>query len=145
MGEVVGGVGWVRVGVQSSLGGEMRWCAECDKAPAKILAYHWPGVPNLGDVTRIDWYSVPPVDVLTGGSPCQDLSTAGKRKGMRPGTRSGLWASMCDAIEILRPRLVVWENVRGALSAEAQADSDLEPCPRSEEHTSELQSLMRIS
>lgn len=58
---------------------------------------------------------------------CQDVSTAGKRAGMRAGTRSGLWASMCDAIDILRPELVVWENVRGAHSSEA--DSSLEPCP----------------
>ena len=58
---------------------------------------------------------------------CQDVSTAGKRAGMRAGTRSGLWASMCDAIEILRPQLVVWENVQGVLSSEA--DSAMEPCP----------------
>ena len=58
---------------------------------------------------------------------CQDVSTAGKRAGMRAGTRSGLWASMCDAIDILRPRLVIWENVRGVLSS--KADSNLEPCP----------------
>lgn len=68
-----------------------------------------------------------PVDIITGGSPCQDLSHAGKRKGMKAGTRSGLWASMCDAIDIIRPALVVWENVRGALSAEATA-GDVESC-----------------
>ena len=58
---------------------------------------------------------------------CQDVSTAGKRAGMRAGTRSGLWSSMCDAIDILHPRLVIWENVRGVLSS--KADSNLEPCP----------------
>lgn len=68
-----------------------------------------------------------PVDVITGGSPCQDLSHAGKRAGMKAGTRSGLWASMCDAIDIIRPSLVIWENVRGALSAEA-TPGDLESC-----------------
>ena len=115
------------MGVQSVLGGAMSWCAENDKAASKILAHHWPDVPNLGDVTKVDWATVPKVDVITGGSPCQDLSHAGKRAGMKAGTRSGLWASMCDAIEIIRPRLVVWENVRGALSAEA--DSGMEPCP----------------
>lgn len=78
-------------------------------------------------MTKVDWASVPRVDVITGGSPCQDLSHAGSRKGMKAGTRSGLWASMCDAIEIIRPSLVVWENVRGALNAEA--DSGMEPCP----------------
>lgn len=103
------------------------WVAEFDAAPSRILAQRFPDVPNLGDVTAVDWAAVEPVDIITGGSPCQDLSHAGKRAGMRAGTRSGLWASMCDAIEIIRPRLVVWENVRGALSAEA--DSAVEPCP----------------
>jgi len=103
------------------------WVAEFDAAPSRILAQRFPGVPNLGDVTQVDWASLEPVDIITGGSPCQDLSHAGKRAGMRAETRSGLWASMCDAIEIIRPRLVVWENVRGALSAEA--DSAVEPCP----------------
>jgi DNA (cytosine-5)-methyltransferase 1 len=103
------------------------WLAEFDAAPSRILEQRFPGVPNLGDVTAVEWSAVEPVDVITGGSPCQDLSHAGKRAGMRAGTRSGLWASMCDAIEIIRPRLVVWENVRGALSAEA--DSAVEPCP----------------
>lgn len=121
------GYGGLGMGVQSVLGGEMAWCAEFDKAPSKILAHHWPDVPNLGDVTKVDWATAPKVDVITGGSPCQDLSHAGKRAGMKAGTRSGLWASMCDAIDIIRPRLVVWENVRGALSAEAT--SAVEPCP----------------
>lgn len=127
-GEMFAGYGGLGMGVQSVLGGEMAWCAEFDKAPSKILAHHWPDVPNLGDVTKVDWATVPKVDVITGGSPCQDLSHAGKRAGMKAGTRSGLWASMCDAIDIIRPKLVVWENVRGALSAEA--DSAMEQCPR---------------
>jgi DNA (cytosine-5)-methyltransferase 1 len=126
-GEMFAGYGGLGMGVQSVLGGEMAWCAEFDAAPSKILAHHWPTAPNLGDVTKVDWTNVPKVDVITGGSPCQDLSHAGKRAGMKAGTRSGLWASMCDAIDIIQPRLVVWENVRGALSAEA--DSALEPCP----------------
>ncbi len=67
-----------------------------------------------------------PVDVLTGGSPCQDLSHAGKRAGMAKGTRSNLWVAMREAIAVLRPSLVVWENVRGAYSA--AADSAVEPC-----------------
>jgi DNA (cytosine-5)-methyltransferase 1 len=103
------------------------WVSEFDAAPSRILAQRFPGVPNLGDVTKVDWAAVEPVDIITGGSPCQDLSHAGKRAGMRSGTRSGLWASMCDAIDIIRPRLVLWENVRGALSATATA-GDVELC-----------------
>ena len=129
--------GGLEMGVQSVLGGELAWYSEYEppseknprpsQAAARIMAHHHPGVPNLGDITQIDWRATAPVDVLTGGSPCQDVSTSGKRVGMRAGTRSGLWASMCDAIEILRPQLVVWENVQGVLSSEA--DSAMEPCP----------------
>ena len=126
-GELFAGYGGLGLGVQSVLGGELAWTSEFAAAPSRVLAHHWPDVPNLGDITQIDWTTVPPVDILTGGSPCQDLSHAGRRAGMRPGTRSGLWSSMARAIDVLRPHLVVWENVRGALSAEA--DSGLEPCP----------------
>ena len=136
-GALFAGYGGLEDGVQSVIGGVLAWYSEYEppseknprpsQAAARIMAYHHPGVPNLGDITQIDWHKAAPVDVLTGGSPCQDVSTAGKRAGMRAGTRSGLWASMCDAIDILRPELVVWENVRGAHSSEA--DSSLEPCP----------------
>jgi DNA (cytosine-5)-methyltransferase 1 len=90
---------------------------------AKILARHWPTVPNLGDITKVDWQAVlaehGPVDVLTGGFPCQDVSSAGKRAGLTADSRSGLWAHYARAIHELRPRLVVIENVEGLLSAEA--------------------------
>lgn len=127
IGSLFSGVGGLDLGVMEALGGTVAWHAEFEEAPSRILAHHWPDVPNLGDVTRVDWSQVEPVDVICGGSPCQDVSMAGARKGMRAGTRSGLWASMCDAIETIRPALVVWENVRGALSA--GADSNVEPCP----------------
>ena len=97
------------------------------QAPSMILARHWPDVPNHGDITKIDWSQVEPVDILTGGFPCQDVSHAGKRAGLGANTRTGLWGRMADAIEALRPRLVIAENVRGLLSA--KAESDVEPCP----------------
>ncbi len=126
-GALFAGYGGLELGVQSVLGGHLSWYAEIDPAPSRVMAHHYPDVPNLGDVTKVDWTTVEPVDVLTGGTPCQDLSHAGKRKGMTDGTRSNLWVEMREAIAVLRPRLVAWENVRGALSA--SADSDLEPCP----------------
>jgi DNA (cytosine-5)-methyltransferase 1 len=126
-GALFAGYGGLELGVQSVLGGHLSWYAEIDQAPSRVMAHHYPHAPNLGDVTRVDWTTVEPVDVLTGGTPCQDLSHAGKRKGMTDGTRSNLWVEMREAIAVLRPRLVVWENVRGALSA--SADSALEPCP----------------
>lgn len=126
-GALFAGYGGLELGVQSVIGGHLSWYAEIDPAPSRVMAHHYPDVPNLGDVTKVDWTTVEPVDVLTGGTPCQDLSHAGKRKGMTDGTRSNLWVEMREAIAVLRPRLVAWENVRGALSA--SADSDLEPCP----------------
>ena len=106
---------------------DTRWVADVDAGPSRILARHWPDAPNLGDITRIDWTAVEPVDVIAGGTPCQDLSNAGHRAGMRPGTRSGIWESMAHAIKEIAPNVVVWENVTGARSAAAY--SRLEPGP----------------
>ncbi|WP_234340421.1 DNA cytosine methyltransferase [Streptomyces sp. TP-A0875] len=176
--------------VCSVLDASMAWHCQYDpddrrQYAARILAEHWPDVPNHGDVTAVDWSEVEPVDVLTAGFPCQDVSLAGKRAGVigdtvvpagallcgncrwgdhdlttceaaSPsgavpsrlsgmaaaavaelnardlddpagpppervirGTRSGLWFHVARAISILRPRLVVIENVRGLLSAKA--------------------------
>ena len=126
VGSLFSGYGGLDSGVALALDAEPIWFSEFDKAPSAILAHHYPAVPNLGDITKIDWATVARPDIITGGSPCQDMSHAGKRMGMKAGTRSGLWSNMLDAITALRPQLVVWENVRGALSAEA--DSQLEPC-----------------
>lgn len=111
--------------VEAVTGAKTAWVSDIDKGACKILA-HRTDAPNLGDLTRIDWSTVEPVDIITGGFPCQDLSHAGKRAGMADGTRSGLWSYMCEAIRIIRPRLVVAENVRGLLSAEALRP--VEPC-----------------
>jgi DNA (cytosine-5)-methyltransferase 1 len=127
MGSLFAGYGGIELALSSVLDAHPAWFVEFDKAPSKVLANHWPDVPNHGDVTKIDWTTVEPVDIITGGSPCQDLSHAGKRAGMTEGTRSNLWVQMREAINVIRPRLVVWENVRGAFSA--PADSALEPCP----------------
>lgn len=127
IGSLFSGYGGLDAAVVSVLGGDVAWHVEFDKAPSAALAHRFPGVPNYGDVTAVDWATVEPVDILTGGFPCQDLSTAGKRRGLRPGTRSGLWEQMAYAIDQLRPRLVVVENVRGLLSA--YAHSDVESCP----------------
>lgn len=127
VGSLFSGYGGLDLAVESATGAQPAWFVEFDDAPSKILAHHWPDVPNYGDVTAVDWATVPRVDILTGGTPCQDLSAAGKRAGMTEGTRSNLWVNMREAINIIRPRLVVWENVLGALSATATSDSDMEP------------------
>lgn len=146
IGSLFSGYGGLDMGVQAAIGGEVAWHVEYEAAPSKILAYHWPDVPNYGDITQVDWSAVEPVDVLTGGFPCQDLSLAGRRAGMRTGTRSGLWADYLKAIDVLRPQLVVIENVRGLLSG--CAESDLESCPgcvgESDEHRPVLRALGRV-
>src|SRR5690625_3867989 len=130
IGSLFSGYGGLDMAAQQVLGGRVAWFSEFDLAPSKILAHHWPDVPNLGDITATDFTQVEQVDVITGGFPCQDVSHAGRRAGLiRDGegrTRSGLWGEMLRAIDTLRPRMVVAENVRGLLSA--QADSDVEPC-----------------
>ena len=125
IGSLFSGMGGLDMATAEVFGASVAWHVEFDAAPSKILAHHWPHVPNFGDVTAVDWAAVEPVDIITGGSPCQDLSHAGKRAGMTEGTRSNLWVAMREAIAVLRPSYVVWENVRGALSAAAA--SELEP------------------
>ena len=90
------------------------WVSEIDPHASRVLRDRFPYSPNLGDMTRIDWTSAPGVDVLMGGTPCQDLSVAGRRAGMSEGTRSGLWSHMYRAAEELNPNVVIWENVAGA-------------------------------
>ena len=118
IGSLCSGYGGLDLAVMAALGGSVAWHAEIDPDAARVLAHHWPDVPNLGDLTKCDWTAVEPVDVLTAGFPCQDVSHAGKRAGIRPGTRSGLWAHVAYAIDALRPPLVVIENTGGLLSAE---------------------------
>lgn len=126
-GEMFAGYGGLALAVSSVFGAKTSWLCEVDKYASKVLEHRFPDVPNLGDVTAIDWGSVEPVDIIAGGSPCQDVSVAGGRAGMSEGTRSNLWVAMRDAISIIKPSFVVWENVRGALSA--KADTNLESCP----------------
>ncbi|MFF6781382.1 DNA (cytosine-5-)-methyltransferase [Streptomyces sp. NPDC012510] len=137
IGSLCTGYGGLDEAVRQVFGGTVAW--HCQYEPpdkdgredknqyaAQILAHHWPKIPNHGDLTKVDWDQVEPVDILTAGFPCQDVSLAGLRAGLAEGTRSGLWLHVARAIEALQPRLVVIENVRGLLSA--KADSDVEPC-----------------
>ncbi|OZC80234.1 hypothetical protein CH274_13445 [Rhodococcus sp. 06-418-5] len=92
-------------------GNTREWFCEWDDAPSKILSHHWPTVPNLRDVTEVDWAAMPPVDILTGGYPCQPFSTAGQRKGADD--ERHLWPYVREAIRHLRPRFTLLENVAG--------------------------------
>ena len=125
-GSLFSGYGGLSLAVEQVFDAEIAWHCEFEDAPSKVLEHHWPGVPNLGDITKVDWSTVPKVDIVDGGSPCQVLSVAGRRAGMTEGTRSNLWVNMREAIAVLEPKYVVWENVRGAYSASAVSEADRE-------------------
>jgi DNA (cytosine-5)-methyltransferase 1 len=101
-------------GLDLAVGGELAWYAEIEPAACQVLEAHHPGVPNLGDITQIDWSTVPPVDIITGGYPCQPFSSAGLRKGKDD--ERHLWPFVRDAIRTLGPRYAILENVRGHLT-----------------------------
>ena len=112
VGSVCTGYGGLDLGVLAALGGgRIAWCADPDPHITQVLAARMPGVPNLGDIRAIDWAAVEPVEVLTAGFPCQDISSAGRRLGIEKGKRSGLWTDIVEAIRVLRPALLVVENV----------------------------------
>ncbi len=118
-GSLFSGMGGLDLAVEEVFGAKAAWHAEIEPAPCRVLERRWPGVPNLGDVSKVDWAKVEPVELMCGGFPCTDLSPAGRQAGLKPGTRSGLWSEFARAIKALRPELVVIENVRGLLSTVA--------------------------
>lgn len=105
------------------LGWEPVAFSEIEPYCCRLLAERYPDVPNLGDITKIDWEEVKKscgtVNVVVGGSPCQSFSVAGKREGLRG--QSGLMFEYIRAVQALMPEFFVWENVPGALSVEGGA------------------------
>lgn len=105
------------------------WASEIEPYPLRVTAARFPGMKQLGDVTKIDGAAIDPVDVITFGSPCQDLSVAGKQTGIHDGKRSSLFFEAVRIIREMRgatngkyPRFAVWENVPGAFSSNKGAD-----------------------
>ena len=90
--------------------------SEIDKYACSVLEYNFKGIKNYGDITKLKGENLPSVDIITGGSPCQDLSVAGKGAGL-DGTRSGLFFHFIRLIKEKQPKYFVWENVKGALSS----------------------------
>lgn len=109
IGSMFSGYGGLDLAVAARYRAQVVWHVDNDKAACRVLAARWPGVPNLGDVTEVDWATVPPVDILTAGYPCQPFSQAGKRRGTDDPRH--LWPHVADAVRHLRPRIVVLENV----------------------------------
>lgn len=104
------------------------WASEIEKAPVSITKRHFPGMAHLGDITKLDGGQIPPVHIVTFGSPCQNLSQIGNRTGIT-GEKSGLFfeairiiKEMRDATGGLFPVIAVWENVMGAFSSGNRMD-----------------------
>ena len=95
--------------------------SEIDKYACSVLNYHYPNIKNYGNITKIKGEDLPTVDIITGGSPCQDLSVAGKGAGLN-GERSGLFFHFIRLIKEKQPTYFVWENVKGALSSQGGWD-----------------------
>lgn len=103
VGSLFSGYGGLNLAVEEVFDARTVWFSEINEPVARIFAHHWPDARNLGDITTIDWHTVEPVDILCGGFPCQDVFSVGKVAGLAPGTRSGLWAHMATAAEVLQP------------------------------------------
>lgn len=103
------------------------WASEIEAFPIAVTQRHFPDMRHVGDVTRLDGAQLPPVDIVCGGSPCQDLSVAGTRSGLA-GARSGLFLQQIRIVKemrnadiargrtdkLVRPRIFLWENVHDA-------------------------------
>ena len=90
--------------------------SEIDKYASQVLKYHYPKIKNYGDCKTIKWNEIPDFDLLTGGSPCQDFSIAGKRRGLG-GSRSSLAWEFIRCLRTKKPRYFIWENVKGVMSS----------------------------
>jgi len=126
-GSLFSGVGGFDLGADAA-GIETLWQCEINKQARSVLAKHWPNVTRYEDVKQLKGNEVKPVDIISFGSPCQDLSIAGKGAGLA-GERSGLFheairiaKEMRDATQGQQPRFLIWENVRGALSSNGGDD-----------------------
>lgn len=122
LGSLFDGIGgWLLAAVRNGV--KPVWSSEIEDFPMKVSHAHFPDVVQLGDVTKIDGSKVTPVDIICAGSPCQDLSVAGKQKGLA-GSRSNLFfesvriaREMREKTNGLYPKFFVWENVPGAFSS----------------------------
>jgi DNA (cytosine-5)-methyltransferase 1 len=109
VGSLFAGIGGFDLGLERA-GMRSVWQCEIDPFCQRVLAKHWPDVLRVPDIRAVGAGTVPYVDVIAGGFPCQDLSSIGKRAGI-DGPRSGLWSEYARVVGELRPRYVLVENV----------------------------------
>lgn len=113
IGSLCTGYGGLDLAVEEHFNAKTVWCAEFDKYASQVIEQRF-NIPNYGDIKKIDWTSLEPIDILTAGYPCQPFSHAGYRKGTDD--ERHIFPYILEAISILRPRWVILENVRGHLS-----------------------------
>ena len=118
VGSLFSGIGGFELGIEAAFGASVQtvWQVEKDSFCQKVLKKHWPNVLLLDDVKKVNKDTVPPIDMLIGGFPCQSISIAGNMEGLENEEKSGLWWEMYRIIGDLRPRIVVLENVSNILS-----------------------------
>ena len=115
------GVGGFSLGIEKAIKTKCVGFSEIDKYAKQVLKYRYPNIKNYGDISKINWSEVPDFDLLTGGSPCQDFSIAGKRAGLG-GARSSLAWEFIRCLKEKKPRHFIWENVKGVMSSRSGWD-----------------------
>lgn len=113
IGSVFSGIGGLELGLEWAGLGPVVWQIERSAFCRSVLERHWPNATRYHDVRTT--HALARVDIVCGGSPCQDMSSAGLKRGIT-GPQSGLWREMLRIVSDVRPRFVVWENVAAALS-----------------------------
>jgi len=113
IGSLCSGYRGLDMAVEAVFGGTPAWVSDIDPGASRILAHHLPQVPNIGDLTAVDWSAVEPVDVVCGGYPCQPFSAAGLRKGTAD--ERHIWPHIAHSLRVLRPRIAIFENVANHL------------------------------
>lgn len=119
-GELFAGIGGFGLGFADS-GIETLWAVEINKNCQQVQRYHYPDRFTLDDVCTVGKHNLPYVDIISFGSPCQDLSIAGKRGGLKS-ERSGLFFEAIRIVRELKPAFAIWENVQGAFSSNSGRD-----------------------
>jgi DNA (cytosine-5)-methyltransferase 1 len=113
IGSLCTGYGGLDLATEAHFGAKTIWCAETDKYASQVIEKRF-DVTNYGNIKNINWASMPEIDILTAGYPCQPFSHAGERKGLND--ERHIFPYIAEAISILRPSYVILENVRGHLS-----------------------------
>lgn len=117
LGSICDGIGgWQLAAVRAGI--EPIWSSEIDKYCMAITKRHFPNTLQLGDLNKIT--DAPKVNIITAGTPCQSLSIAGRREGLKGA--SGLFFKAVELIRRIRPSYFVWENVPGAFSSNGGDD-----------------------